>query len=180
MSKHAYTSRATVFEGATVFEDNVVDDAVPSFVLATVHPPLSGIGRHRAADSHVTNLVGPKPHVLRPATELDQAAERDQAADRVRAALTEARMPGPARRRSVQEVFRTVPLLIGAALVLAVYIGLPLLLATRDLLGGLANAVTLSGVLLVLAAVGVCSVLARTATAPKVRLSRARTRGGEE
>lgn len=81
------------------------------------------------------------------------------------ATTEEAGMPRPAARGS-RDLLKAVPLLLAAGAVLAVYLGLPLTLASRPVLDALPNALLFSAAVIVLGIVGVVTVLKRTAAAP--------------
>ncbi len=93
------------------------------------------------------------------------AAERqrsiDVAVEQALLSTVPARMPqaAPPRRR---EMLGAVPHVLAAAVVLGVYLGLPLTLAARDLLGALGNAVLLAVAVLVLVGVTILAVLRAT------------------
>lgn len=81
------------------------------------------------------------------------------------AAIEEAGMPKPAAPGN-RDLLTAVPLLVAATAVLGVYVGLPLMLVTRPVLGALPNTVLFSAAVIVLGVIGVLSVLSRTAAAP--------------
>lgn len=81
------------------------------------------------------------------------------------ATTQEAGMPRPAARGS-RDLLTAVPLLLAAGAVLAVYLLLPLTLASRPVLDALPNALLFSAAVIVLGIVGVVTVLHRTAAAP--------------
>lgn len=114
-----------------------------------------------------------------PASTVDLAGYETAEAERQRvlavdvehamATTEEAGMPRPAARGS-RDLLKAVPLLLAAGAVLAVYLGLPLTLASRPVLDALPNALPkallFSAAVIVLGIVGVVTVLQRTAAAP--------------
>jgi hypothetical protein len=104
---------------------------------------------------------------------LDRATGRRQADDHANALATdggltaiEARMPSASPASTRRNAAVGSALLIAGSMVVGAYIALPLVLATRELLGAVPNAIALSVPLIVLAVLGVLSVLQQTATTP--------------
>ncbi|SNR40389.1 hypothetical protein [Blastococcus mobilis] len=107
---------------------------------------------------------------------LDRAAGRRQADDHANAlaadeGLTaiEARMPSASPASTMRNAAVGSALVVAASMVVGAYIALPLVLAARELLSAVPNAIALSVALIVLAVLGVLSVLQQTATAPNVK-----------
>jgi len=85
--------------------------------------------------------------------------------------VVEARMPAPPGPADRGAVLRAAALVLAALAVATAYVGLPLALAVRAHLGALPQALVLSAALVVLATVGVLTVLRRTALVVRPRRS---------
>jgi hypothetical protein len=81
-------------------------------------------------------------------------------------------MPAPAGRSGRGAVLGAAVLVLAALVVVTAYVGLPLALAVRALLGALPQALVLAAALVALATVGVLAVLRRTALVLRPRRGR--------